>query len=437
MCDTFVCTTSATEDGSVIFGKNSDREPNEAQILEYIEPASFGEGEKTACTYLRIPQVRHIHGVLLSRPFWMYGAEMGANDKGVVIGNEAVFTKLPVRKRDTLTGMDLLRLALERADTAEKALQTIVDLMAEYGQGGICGLSDKKMTYHNSYIICDPSEAWVLETAGDMWAAKKVEGYYSISNGLTIGEEYDLSHPDLVDTALKNGWLKKGKDFNFARCYSDWLYTTFSGSKQRRSYSYGELKKNTGSFTVSDAIGILRSHPEKDSNHDKSLINTRICVHGGNGLTRNSQTAGSLVAHLRKENPVYWVTGTSSPCAGVFKPVGFKGKVLPDLGPSPTEKYNPETYWWKHEELHRELLKDFSRVELFAEERNRLEAVFIKRAYETGDLFSLTGEAFSESLKAESEWLKLVKGKQSGRKPGLMFRKYWEKKNKSAGIKKE
>ncbi len=35
MCDTFIAMPSTTADGSVLFGKNSDREPNEAQALEY------------------------------------------------------------------------------------------------------------------------------------------------------------------------------------------------------------------------------------------------------------------------------------------------------------------------------------------------------------------------------------------------------------------
>jgi len=427
MCDTFVISGEAAADGSVIFGKNSDREPNEAQILEYAEPASFQKGETVSCTYIKIPQIRSTYGVLLSRPFWMYGAEMGANEKGVVIGNEAVFTKLPVKKNNVLTGMDLLRLALERSDSAENALETIVSLMADYGQGGVCGLYNRKLTYHNSYIIADPKDAWVLETAGDVWAAKKIDGYYSISNGLTIGEEYDLSHPALVDTAKKHGWLKKGKTFNFAQCYSDWLYTTFSGSKQRRSFSFGELKRKAGKFTVNDAFKILRSHPENDGRLDKSLINTRICVHGANGLTRDSQTAGSLVAHLGKDDPVFWVTGTSSPCTGVFKPVRFNGRVLPDLGPVPAEKYNPETLWWRHEMLHRELLKDFSRHKLFEEERDRMEADFIKRSYGGGDGYGLTEDAFRESAEAEERWFAMLKNNPPSGKRRFLFTSYWRK----------
>ncbi len=51
------------------------------------------------------------HGVILSKPAWMWGAEMGANDHGVVIGNEAIFTKLqgPDDSEEKLLGMDLLR----------------------------------------------------------------------------------------------------------------------------------------------------------------------------------------------------------------------------------------------------------------------------------------------------------------------------------------
>ena len=119
MCDTFVALPAHTG-GPLIFGMNSDREPNEAQVLEHHPPARHTAASRLRCTYIEIPQVRETHGVLLCRPFWMWGAEMGANDHGVVIGNEAVFTRMPVVREGVLTGMDLLRLALERAAAAIK-----------------------------------------------------------------------------------------------------------------------------------------------------------------------------------------------------------------------------------------------------------------------------------------------------------------------------
>lgn len=67
------------------------------------------------------------------------------------------------------------RLALERADSAEKALNVIVELLEKYGQGGNCMEDECTFTYHNSFLICDRTEAWVLETSGKYWAAERVE----------------------------------------------------------------------------------------------------------------------------------------------------------------------------------------------------------------------------------------------------------------------
>lgn len=48
--------------------------------------------------------------MILSKPSWMWGAEMGANDQGVCIGNEAVWSVLDnAEKEEKLLGMDLVR----------------------------------------------------------------------------------------------------------------------------------------------------------------------------------------------------------------------------------------------------------------------------------------------------------------------------------------
>lgn len=439
MCDTFVALSSRTGDGSIIFGKNSDREPNEAQILEYHPPRSYSKNvqENVSCTYTMIPQVKETYAVLLSRPFWMWGAEMGANEKGVVIGNEAVFTKMPYSKTGGLTGMDLLRLALERSATSAQALETIIELLADYGQGGICGYQDKKLLYHNSYIIADADTAWVLETSGDMWAALEVKDAYSISNGLTIGEKFDRSHPELINTARSKGWLKKRKPFNFANCYSDWFYTTFSACRKRQSRSLALINAVSGKFDIQKALNILRDHNDNKYKPDSHLLMNTVCMHAANGLTRNSNTTGSLAAHLQKEKNTFWATGTAAPCTGIFKPIRFAGKVLPDTGPCPGEKFDSSTLWWQHERLHRNILNDYqSRLHKYLKERDKLEASFIEKAdaYDAEDFFPLSNEAFQLCKEMTAAWIKKIQTSPVEKNPGFAFRHYWKKQNRAAGL---
>ena len=64
------------------------------------------------CTYIEIPQVEQVYETILSKPAWLWGAEMGANSYGVAIGNEAVWNRLSEPDYDSvprLLGMDLLR----------------------------------------------------------------------------------------------------------------------------------------------------------------------------------------------------------------------------------------------------------------------------------------------------------------------------------------
>lgn len=137
MCDTLIAAPEVTKNQYTLFAKNSDRPPNEAQYLDWVPARTYSPGESLQCTYIEIPQAEQTSAVLLSRPFWMWGAEMGINQHGLVIGNEAVFSKVSANKEPALLGMDLLRLALERAQSAVQAVEVIVELLEEYGQGEI------------------------------------------------------------------------------------------------------------------------------------------------------------------------------------------------------------------------------------------------------------------------------------------------------------
>ncbi|KAJ8788566.1 hypothetical protein J1605_005297 [Eschrichtius robustus] len=221
-CDTFVALPPATVNNRIIFGKNSDRPCDEVQEVVYF-PAAVHDNlkEHLKCTYIEIDQVPETYAIVLSRPAWLWGAEMGANEHGVCIGNEAVWGREEVCDEEALLGMDLVRLGLERADTAEKALNVIVDLLEKYGQGGNCSEGRMVFSYHNSFLIADRNEAWVLETAGKYWAAEKVqEGVRNISNQLSITTKIDREHPDMRSYAKQKGWWDGKKEFDFAATYS-------------------------------------------------------------------------------------------------------------------------------------------------------------------------------------------------------------------------
>jgi dipeptidase len=441
MCDTLVALGNSTADGSVIFAKNSDREPNEAHELVLIPHASHPAGSKVRCTYIEIPQVTETFAVLLAKPFWIWGAEMGANEKGVAIGNEAVYTKVPMDKKPGLIGMDFLRLALERAATARAALDVLISLLETYGQSGNCGLQHPHY-YHNSFIIADPQDAWILETAGKQWAAVKVKGIYSISNAITIEGEWDLASSGLVDYAVERGWCKNRQAFSFSGCYSSWLYTTFSQAHPRQCRSTALLRGPGGHVDIPKMMGYLRDHgadATPDWSPAPSLRDCDVCMHAGFGPIRISQSVGSMVSRLMPDVQTHWLTGTSAPCTSTFKPVWIDSG-FPDLGPSPTAQYDAAALWWRHEALHRAVLSDYTtRLARYQPERDALEAEFMRREAEiraksAAERQTFSTECFTQSAAATARWTEQVQNTPVNKRAPALFRNAWTGFNKQARL---
>jgi len=441
MCDTMVALKNVTANGVTLFAKNSDREPNEAQALVYFPRSVHPEGSTVQCTYIEIPQVRETNAVFLSQPFWIWGAEMGANDHGVVIGNEAVFTKVPYGKEPGLIGMDFLRLALERAATAEQAMHVIIELLEEYGQSGNCGHTHP-LYYHNSFLLADPDDAWVLETAGKHWAAEKVRTVRSISNIITIGSEWDLASKDLVSYARERGWVKKGEAFHFGQCYSDLIYSHFAAGRPRWQRSCSLLGSGSSPLTVQDMMAALRDHGENSGGSFtpvKGLTGASVCMHAGFGPIRVSQTAGSWISELHPENQLHWVTGTSTPCTATFKPVWMQAG-LPDLGPMPSGTFNQETTWWRHEILHREVLRDYAaRLGSFRDERDLLEKRFLEEVEVYNHLpedkkRQFSQACFNDSDRIEMEWISRIRDRPLESRMPAYHVLAWKGFNRKAGL---
>ncbi len=393
MCDTL----AIVESSGVLFAKNSDRDANESQYLDWHPRRQHPPGTRLKCTWIEIPQVAETNAVLLSRPHWIWGAEMGTNEHGVTIGNEAVFTRRKVAASG-LTGMDLIRLALERAASAEEAVRVIVALIEEFDQGGVCSLERTGLRYHNSFIVADPRGAFVLETAGRQHAVEEINGARSISNGLTIP--------------------------GFAERHSDRIKTRVSACRlrQRRTQLLAERSQSPG-----DLMRILRDHGAGCTWPTYSWLNGGLgvpCVHAG-GLVAASQTAASWVAELRPGGIRHWVTGTAAPCTSLFKPVAVDRPL--DLGPPPGGVAD-ESLWWRHERLHRAVMRDPARLApRYLAERDAIEAAWLATPPDSQ-------AAFEEAAALEGCWTQAVLAEEVEDVRPRFVQRFWEKRTARAGL---
>jgi dipeptidase len=396
VCDTLV---SLTPDG-VLFAKNSDRDPNEAQIPRWYSSADNLTGD-VECTWISIPQVARTNAVVLSQPWWMWGAEMGTNEHGVVVGNEAVFTTEPLGA-PALLGMDLVRLALERAATAHEAVGVIVELLERHGQGGPCSQEKPGFSYHNSFLVADPDGAIVLETAGSHWATERVTGGgRSISNGLTI-----------------DGFAERFTSTTEARNVS-------CTARRARTQPAAEA-----AVEVADMFAALRDHGGGESPLWSEIDGAMAapCVHAG-GSVSSSQSTASWVSDLR-DDPLHWVTATSAPCTSVFHPVRVDRPAEQSVafGPDPTNRYDPASRWWTHELLHRGVLRDFeSAMTLFAGDRDRLERDWLAAPPDTVDALAI-------SAAAERRWLADVLAADLDDARPVWLRELWAGLDVAAGV---
>ncbi|NLZ76880.1 MAG: hypothetical protein GX911_02800 [Spirochaetales bacterium] len=307
MCDTI---GRITDERSVLFGKNSDRHPKEVQVLEFVTGTLESDRYPTLDKYT--PQFEtlekahrhfeHPYPALISRPSWIWGAEMGVNDRGVVIGNEAVFTKQRSLK-EGLLGMDMLRLALHNASTAETAVQFILNLLDRYGQGGD-GAFIGKLTYSNSFIIGDKDRLFILETAGSRWAVKEIKTHDSISNAYRIGTTYDTSDA-----------VSDGK--HFAETWRD-------GFKE--FFSKGRVRRKTTKRLLADAEptwmgmrNVLLHNRGTLGKMDRSMKSIAINA----SFPKPTRTTASMVVEYPRDTILIWSCPTPLPQYHPFVPIIF------------------------------------------------------------------------------------------------------------------
>ncbi len=332
MCDCLLALPPATESGRALFAKNSDRPPAEAQVIEWLPPRR--DHAPTRATHIEVsPHPRSTLGVLASRPSWMWGVEHGVNEAGVAIGNATIYTTLdPRTAAAALTGMDLVRLGLERGTTAASAVDVIIGLLETYGQGG-SGYEHTDHPYWSSFLVADAAQGFVLETSGRAWASEQVGRTRATSNRTTIFE-FDAAHRhpgQPVETLVDPRWQASQR------------------ALAAEPLAIGDLKAHLRSHVGQDGYSVCMHVPPSET--ERSGVET--------GGVEDQATTASLVAELPQSGRPLAHLLLGWPCRSVYVPL-YVGR---DIG-------TPET--WRRflnlrpshrrslDELERDLLADAS-----------------------------------------------------------------------------
>ncbi len=365
-CDTWVALPDATLAGVTILAKNSDRTVFDCQPLFLHPRQKWSAGSKIDLGRVSVPQVAETYATMGSSPYWCWGYEEGINEFGVAIGNEGIFTR--ARKADVVaasrgegpplgpTGMDLLRMTLERSRTAKEAVTTLGALLEAHGQfgSGMPMMGFVEGAYDNSYLIADPSEAYVVETCGRNWVARRHRsGTTSISNVPSIGTEWDLASQGLISDAVEHGWWPADatSSFHFADSSSDPSPASLASAvraRTRAACSAGLLKHKNGSI---DSRWMMRVARDRSTTPSLDL----------------DVTASSCVAVLPAgpaATPVFWwCAGT--PSNGCFVPYFIQAGEIPAIlskagtvgraitPPSRVAKdaFAADSYWWQARQI--------------------------------------------------------------------------------------
>jgi hypothetical protein len=137
-----------------------------------------------------------------------------------------------------------------------------------------------------------------------------------------------------------------------------------------------------------------------------------------------TQTTASWVADLRPLRAAHWATATAAPCTSLFKPVRVDTPL--DLGPPPGDRDDGASLWWRHEGLHRRVMREpAALVGLFAADRDALESAWLADP-------PPSAEAFAEGDRRLAEWTARVERVAAGDRRPAHVRLYWRVRERRA-----
>jgi dipeptidase len=324
--------------------------------------------------------------------------------------------------------MDLVRLGLERGETAEAAADAIIRLIEEHGQGG-SGFDGVDWPYNNSFLLADGTTGFLLEASGRNWALRRFTDRGSASNHTTIGTEWERLSENCEAHAREQGWwAHDGERFDFASAYRD--ATTIppfvSSGRYRATCDAAPEGKPAD---IGSLKALLRDHYGEDQIYRPGVDPSTeeyfsICMHADS----IGQTTASMIVELgadKDELTTCWIA-LGNPCMSVYLPVFPEADIPAALlagGKEPSE----ESAWFRFKRLSELVAKDVSAnaqlvFDHWAAYEQQLDAVTteIAAAVEMGDLDSgceertdLLEEFMNEAWAATAEQLDELEAKLS------------------------
>jgi len=216
-----------TADGSVLVAHNEDGVDKSTRLV-YI-PRKHHSEKEVHLNYVTIPQVPE------TLAYWAMGNSKaiamkpeydnewilnGMNEAGVCVTSAVTYTKeTPPPAKQGLTRFALRQLILERASSARAGVDLVSNLISKYGLALSPGIPDQVV----SFGVADSKEAWLIESSFRHWVAKRVpdDSYSASANAYTIGTDWDIASPDLVDYAIQQEWYDPAQGtFSFKDAYN-------------------------------------------------------------------------------------------------------------------------------------------------------------------------------------------------------------------------
>ncbi len=229
-CTNFIVGKKASADGSVICTYNADDYGMFIGLCHY--PA--GKHAKGEMRQIYDWDTKEYHGQIPEAPE-TYNVIGNINEYQVTIG-ETTFggREEMVDSTGILDYGSLIYIALQRSKTAREAISIMTNLAETYGYN----------SEGETFTICDPNEAWIMEMMGKgpgskgvVWVALRIPddaicGHANQSRIRTFNQKDKknvLFSKDCIKFARSKGWFSgKDKDFSFCETYA---YPDFSGRR--------------------------------------------------------------------------------------------------------------------------------------------------------------------------------------------------------------